>query len=144
LDGRGEDHRDVEISGLQRVVGLWLGGAGRRCEKGCDGGRGENLCLSHIALLVRWAGGFNANASRLSCPAKAGASATRSEALLRGLAVAETDVELVDQLFGGIRNDRAWREDRLGAGLVQRVVVLRRHYAADNDHDVVAALLLQR
>ena len=33
------------------------------------------------------------------------------------------------------------REDRLGAGLHQRVVILRRHHAADHNHDVVAALL---
>ena len=55
----------------------------------------------------------------------------------------EPRVELVDQLFGGIRDHRAGREDRLGAGLVQRVVILRRHHAADHDHDVVAAVLLQ-
>src|ERR1700730_3226170 len=61
-------------------------------------------------------------------------------ALLRRLAMPEPRIELVDQLFGGIRNHRARRKNRLGTGLVERLVILRRHHAADNDHDVVAAL----
>src|SRR4030081_1389173 len=49
--------------------------------------------------------------------------------LLRRLAMSEPCIELVDQLFRGIGNYGARREDRLGTGLVQRVVVLRRHHA---------------
>src|SRR5450755_4040469 len=65
-------------------------------------------------------------------------------ALFRRLAMAEPRVELVDQFLGGVRDHGAGREDRLGAGLVQRVVILRGHHAADDDHDVLAALFLQR
>src|SRR4051812_46342594 len=64
--------------------------------------------------------------------------------LLRRLAMPQSRVELVDQLLRGIGDHRTGREDRLGACLVQRVVVLRRHHAADDDHDVVPALLFQR
>jgi methylmalonyl-CoA mutase cobalamin-binding domain/chain len=44
------------------------------------------------------------------------------------------------KLFRGFRNHGAGREDRLAAGLHQRLVILRRHDAADHDHDVVAPL----
>src|SRR4051794_26938094 len=54
--------------------------------------------------------------------------------LLRRLAVAEPGVELVDQFFGGVRDHGARREDRFGAGLVERLIILRRHHAADDDH----------
>src|SRR5436305_15164422 len=52
--------------------------------------------------------------------------------LLRRLAVTQSRVELVDQLLRGIGDHRARREDRLGPGLVQRVVVLRRDDASDD------------
>src|SRR5437764_10123572 len=64
--------------------------------------------------------------------------------LFRRLAMAEPRIELVDQLFGGVGDHGAGREDRFRARLVQRLVVLRRHHAADDDHDILAALLLQR
>src|SRR3954464_3744474 len=63
--------------------------------------------------------------------------------LLRGLAVAQPCIELVDELFGSIGDHRPRREDRLGASLVQCIVILWRHHTANDDHDVVAALLFQ-
>src|SRR5215471_15980391 len=59
---------------------------------------------------------------------------------LRRLFMAEPLFQRLEQLLGRFRDHRAGREDRLGAGLVERVVILRRHHAADHDHDVVAAL----
>src|SRR5215469_9560110 len=61
-------------------------------------------------------------------------------ALLRRLAMAESRIELPDQFLGGIRNHRARREDRLCTGRVESVIVLRRHHAAEDDHDVFAPL----
>ena len=55
----------------------------------------------------------------------------------------EPPVELAEQRLGRFRDHGAGREDRLGAGALERVVVLRRHHAADHDHDVVAALLVE-
>ncbi len=64
--------------------------------------------------------------------------------LRRGLVVAEPAVERVEQGLGGFRDHGAGREDRLCAGALELVVVLRRHHAANHDHDVVAAFLRQR
>src|SRR5262245_45379275 len=61
--------------------------------------------------------------------------------LFRGLAMPEPRVELADQLFGGLRDHGARREDGFRAGRVERVIVLRRDHAADDDHDVLAAVL---
>src|SRR6266404_9090677 len=47
-------------------------------------------------------------------------------ALFRRFAMTEPRIELVDQLFGGVGNHGAGREDRFGAGLIQRVVILWR------------------
>src|SRR6185437_14187613 len=55
--------------------------------------------------------------------------------LFRCLAVPQPRIQLVDQFFGGVGDHGARRVDRLSAGLVERVVILRRHYAADDDHD---------
>ena len=48
------------------------------------------------------------------------------------------------QVGGRARDVGAGPEHGLGAGLEQRVVVRRRDDAADHDHDVAAAFLLQR
>src|SRR5262245_50122373 len=73
-----------------------------------------------------------------------GGAAAGGELLRRLAAVAESGVELADQLFGGIGYHGARREDRFRAGLVEGVIILRRHHATNNDHDVLAAVLLQR
>src|SRR3977135_2175628 len=57
----------------------------------------------------------------------------REEALLRRLAVSQPRVELVDQLFRGIGDHGAGREDCLGAGLVEFVVIFRRHSYPHDD-----------
>src|SRR5581483_875926 len=64
--------------------------------------------------------------------------------LLRRLAMAEPGVELADQFFSRFRDHGARRIDCLCTGFIERVVILRRHHAANDDHDVFAALLLQR
>src|SRR3984957_8205006 len=69
--------------------------------------------------------------------------ARRGGALLRRLAVPQSCIQLVDEFFGGVGNDGGRREDRFGAGFIEFVVILRRHDAADDDHDVLTALLLQ-
>ena len=46
------------------------------------------------------------------------AFALLGEALLRRLAMSQPCVELVDQLFGCVRDHGARREDRLGTGLI--------------------------
>src|SRR5580692_11470431 len=52
-------------------------------------------------------------------------------------------VQRLQQRLGGVGDHRAGREDRLGTGFFQRLVVLRRHDAADYDHDITAALFAQ-
>ena len=54
--------------------------------------------------------------------------------------MAETPVERVEQRRGGFRDHRTGREDRFGAGGLERLVILRRDHAADHDHDVGAAV----
>ena len=53
------------------------------------------------------------------------------------------DVELFEQAHGGFADHRARREDRGGAGFGEGGEVLWRNHAADDDHDVFAAQLLQ-
>src|SRR5580704_5661107 len=63
---------------------------------------------------------------------------------LRGFPpVPEAAVELAHQLLGGFGDHGAGREDRRGARLAHRLVILRRDDAADHDHDVGAALLVE-
>src|SRR3954467_3043166 len=57
------------------------------------------------------------------------------------LAMPEPRVQLADELFGRVGDYGAGREVRFRTGRVERVVILRRHHAADDDHDVVATLL---
>jgi transposase len=57
------------------------------------------------------------------------------------LLVSQPLIELVEQRLGRLRDHGARGKDRLGAGTLELVVVLRRHHASDHDHDVVAALL---
>src|SRR4249919_11461 len=65
-------------------------------------------------------------------------------ASLRGLfAMPESLVELFQQFFRSLGDHRARRKDRFRAGLHERVIILRRHDAADDDHDIVAALFLE-
>src|SRR5262249_49759764 len=66
----------------------------------------------------------------------------RSTTLFRSLAgVSETGAELADEFFRGIGDHCSGWEDRLRACLVECIVVLRWHYAANDDHDVVASVL---
>src|SRR6185312_1870189 len=67
-------------------------------------------------------------------------AAFAATSLRRPLVVAEPVVQRLQELLRRLRDHRTGREDRLGAGLQERVVILRRHHAADHDHDVVAAL----
>src|SRR4051812_23497510 len=60
-----------------------------------------------------------------------------------GASVPEGRVELLEQADGGLADHRAGREDRRCAGFRERVEVLRRDHAADHDHDVLAAEVLQ-
>ena len=46
--------------------------------------------------------------------------------------------------MGALRNRRTWTENALGAGSEERVVVLRRDDAADEDHNIACALFLER
>src|SRR4249920_2432330 len=55
--------------------------------------------------------------------------------------VSEAFVERLEQFFGSFGDDRAGRKNCLRTSLHELIVVLRRHHAADHDHDVVAALL---
>ncbi len=57
--------------------------------------------------------------------------------------MAETAVERGEERLGGFGDHRAGREDGLGAGLLERVIILRRHHAADHDHDVGTAKLFE-
>src|ERR1700722_9938940 len=43
----------------------------------------------------------------------------RGKVLLRGLAVPQSCIQLVDELFGGVGNDGARREDRFRTGLIE-------------------------
>ena len=52
-------------------------------------------------------------------------------------------IERIEKRFGGFRDHRAGRENRLGAGGFQRLIILRRHDAADHHHNVRAAVLFQ-
>ena len=49
-------------------------------------------------------------------------------------------VQIVEDALGGFGHRRAGREDRGRAALAQRLEILRRDYAADDDHNVGAAL----
>src|SRR5262249_22162135 len=71
------------------------------------------------------------------------APATADDLLRRFAAVAEAPGERGKQVGGGFRDDSAGREDRLGTGLLEWRVVLRRHHAADHNHNVTSALLLK-
>jgi len=51
---------------------------------------------------------------------------------------------LRSKILAGVRDHRTGREDRLGARFLQRIIILRRNHAADHDHDVAAAFLLER
>ena len=68
----------------------------------------------------------------------------RDGGLFRGRPrVPKPAVERAEKLFGGFGDHGPGREDRLRAGGFQRLIVLRRHDAADNDHNVRAAVLFQ-
>ena len=68
----------------------------------------------------------------------------RDGSLFRGRPrVPKPAVERVEKRFGGFRDHRAGREDRLRAGGFQRLIVLRRYDASDHDHNVRAAVLFQ-
>src|SRR6516165_4222679 len=64
-----------------------------------------------------------------------------ARSLRRLLPVSQPLIELVEQRLGRFRDHGARGKDRLGAGTLEFVVVLRRHHAPDHDHDVVAPLL---
>src|SRR6266576_5981993 len=66
------------------------------------------------------------------------------KSLGRLLSVTQALVELVEQGLGRVRDDGTRREDRLGAGALELVIVLRRHHTPDDNHDVLAALLDER
>ena len=54
--------------------------------------------------------------------------------------MAEPLVERVEQALGGFGNHGAGRENRLGAGGFERIVILRRYDAADHKHNVGPAV----
>src|SRR4051794_18831803 len=91
-------------------------------------------CYRDVAVAARPAGGVRP----LPPQKRAGAS-------LRGRPrpVSEPLVQLGDELLRRLGNDRAGREDGGGAGRIERLEVLRRHDAADDDHDVVAGVALE-
>src|ERR1700749_1102191 len=55
----------------------------------------------------------------------------------------EPRVERVEGRLGGLRDHGAGGEDRFGAGGLERFVILRRHDAADHEHNVGAAVFFQ-
>src|SRR4029079_4182486 len=52
--------------------------------------------------------------------------------------------ELLEEIDGSLDDGRSGPEDRLGAGFVERGIILGRDHASHNDNDVAAALLLER
>src|SRR5262245_35835279 len=84
--------------------------------------------------------------SRLGTPmAHSTPASDTAEDLLRcAPAMSEPGIELADQFLGCLGDHRSWREDRFRPRFGERVVVLRRNHAADNNHNIVAALLGER
>ena len=64
--------------------------------------------------------------------------------LLGGLLGTRSCTELLEEIDGSLDDGRSGPEDRLGAGFVERGIILGRDHASHNDHDVAAALLLER
>ncbi len=54
--------------------------------------------------------------------------------------MAKTLVERLEKILGGVCDHGARRENCLGTGLHQSVVILRRHHTTDDDHNVAASL----
>src|ERR1044071_7513826 len=59
------------------------------------------------------------------------------------LIMTKTVAQRLEQFLGRFRDHRPRWENCLCTGLLQRIVVLRRHHAADHDHDIAAALLCE-
>src|SRR3981189_3593552 len=74
------------------------------------------------------------------------ASLVRRKVLLRWdlkSLMAETLAERLDEVGCRLGDHGAGREDRLRAGALERIIILRRDDAADHDHDVGPALSLK-
>src|SRR3954470_4532097 len=91
-------------------------------------------CYRDVALAARPGGGV-----RSLPPGRGGGPLLRG----RPRPVSEPLVQLGDELLRRLGDDGSGREDGGGAGGVERLEILRRHDAADDDHDVVAAVALQ-
>src|SRR5690242_4804543 len=91
---------------------------------------------SSCCACSRWSGRVDST----SVIARATAARSPSRTVAASCSM-EGGTQFLQQLESCFRYHRAGRVDRRGAGLAQRIEVLRRDDAADDDHDVRPALL---